>query len=151
MNSNRVLSFLIVAALMLGASATAWAEEPTSKKMRFVERGPQLTVSTSFTDLFDPDSYAALSSGFPTRVVLHIVVYLKGADVPVAVQVIRKRVVYDLWDEVYLLEVEGPRGTTRTRIESRGGAERTGRTARGGLDADARRRVARRDGLCRTG
>ena len=119
MKSKSVLSCLIVAALVLGASATALAQGPTSRKMRFVERGSELTVSTSFTDIFDPDAYAALSSGFPTRVVLHIVVYLKGSDMPVAVQVIRKRVVYDLWDEIYLLEVEGPQGTTRTRIKSR--------------------------------
>lgn len=87
--------------------------------MRFVERGSQLTVSTSFTDILDPDDYAALSSGFPTRIVLHIVVYQRGSDIPVAIQRIRRRVVYDLWDETYLLEVTGPKGTKQTRFASR--------------------------------
>lgn len=119
MRARPALLVLVSMAVVLGMSARAWAKDPTGKKMRFVERGQELTVNTSFTEIFDPEDYADLSSGFPTRVVLHIVVYRKGSELPVAVQVIRKRVVYDLWDETYLLEISGPKGTRRSRIDSR--------------------------------
>tara|TARA_R110002096_G_scaffold408075_1_gene606929 strand:+ start:22264 stop:22914 length:651 start_codon:yes stop_codon:yes gene_type:complete len=112
-------SLLVAVVILLGFGDAAWAKEVSQRKMRFVERGTNLTVTTSFTDILDPDDYASLSSGFPTRIVLHIVVYQEGSEIPVAIQQIRRRVVYDLWDETYLLEVKGPRGTKQTRFESR--------------------------------
>lgn len=87
--------------------------------MRFVERGRNLTVHASFTDLLDPEDYAALSSGVPTRIVLHILVYQKGTNVPVAMHAVQKRVVYDLWDEVYVVEVVDPSGKREMRIDNR--------------------------------
>jgi len=112
-------SMLVVVGLVLGASDVAFAKGVTSRKMRFVERGANLTVNTSFTNILDPDDYAALSSGFPTRIVIHLVVYQQGSDIPVAIERIRRRVVYDLWDETYVLEVTGSKGVYQKRFESR--------------------------------
>ncbi len=105
--------------MLLSLTGVSQAERPKYRQMRFAEGTTGITVTTSFTDILDSDGYAALSSGFPTHIVLHLFVYQKGNDLPIATQVIRRRVVYDLWDETYLLEVEGPRGTHRSKIDNR--------------------------------
>ncbi len=117
----RKLSLLLLVAsiVMQVGEGNAWSKGVVETKMHFVESGANLTVSASFTNIIDSDGFAALSSGFPTRVVLHLLVYQKGSDTPVAAQRIRRRVVYDLWDETYLLEVTGPHGTQQKRFSSR--------------------------------
>ena len=119
MTRRLIVPLLCAATVLLGFVPFAHGKDAETRKLRFVERGKNLTVNMSFTNILDTDAYEALSSGFPTRIVLHVLVYQKGSDVPVAAQLIRKRVVYDLWDETYLLEVNGPAGKRQTRYESR--------------------------------
>jgi hypothetical protein len=110
---------LAVLFVIVGAAHRARAEEVTAKKMSFAERGGQLVVSTTFTELFDQDSYLALSSGFPTTVVIRLYVYRKGRKLPVSLRVATVRVVYDLWDEVYEIERRDQSGVHDKRLDSR--------------------------------
>lgn len=87
--------------------------------MSFAESGGYLVASTTFTGLFDSDAYRALSSGFPTTVVLRSYIYQEQRELPVRLQVIRLRVVYDLWDEVYLVRIDRPSGQENLRLASR--------------------------------
>ncbi|MCP4449104.1 MAG: DUF4390 domain-containing protein [Myxococcales bacterium] len=119
MKPRLMLALTFATAVFLGAIGSAQAKGPKTRKMRFVERGRSLTVNTNFTELLDSENFTALSSGFPMRIVLHLLVYQDGYDTPVAVQRMRKRVVYDLWDETYLLEETGPGGTREIRFGSR--------------------------------
>ncbi len=119
MSARLYLALCALAVALVALPAEASAKRVVERKMRFVERGKHLTVDASFTDILDSEGYAALSSGFPTRIVLHLVVYQKGSSVPVSAQRLRRRVVYDLWDETYLLEIAGPGGTRQERFESR--------------------------------
>ena len=91
--------------LVLLAPAVAEADELTSKKMSFAERKGQLVVTTSFTELFDRKAYQALSSGVPSTVVARIYVYKKGRKLPVSFRALSITVVYDLWDERYVLSI----------------------------------------------
>ena len=87
--------------------------------MSFAERGNNLVVSTTFTELFDKEAYEGLSSGFPTTVVLRVYTYLNTADKPVGIRMVRWRSVYDLWDETYIVRVEGMGKTRNFRFSSR--------------------------------
>ncbi len=118
--SARLLELAAVALLVLCClAAPAWAAEgePELLKMRFFERGSQLLISTSLTKLFDSTSYDKLDSGFASTVVIRFWVYPKGDADPVSFQLVQRRVIYDLWDELYVLELDEPGGRRIVKVK----------------------------------
>lgn len=103
---------VIAAAAVVLAAAPARADDdkPELQKMRFVERGDDLTVSSTppggIGKLFDASNYEALGSGIESTVVIRIQITPQDSDDPVAEQLIRRSVVYDVWDEVYRLQLD---------------------------------------------
>ncbi len=118
--STRVCArmFIVVLAI-LASSSIASAQSTTFNRMKFAEKGSSIVVSTDFTQLFDSEAYKDLSSGFPTTVVLQIYTYLNTQEAPVSVKVVRWRAVYDLWEEKYIVRIEGMGRTRTRRINSR--------------------------------
>ena len=107
------LPAIIAAAIALPAApARADDDKPELQKMRFVERGDDLTVSTlppptgGIGKLFDASNYEALGTGIESTVVIRIRITPQDSDDPVAEQLIRRSVVYDVWDEVYRLQLD---------------------------------------------
>lgn len=94
--------------------AVADDDKPIQQKMKFVEKGDQLVVSTVLTQLFDSAAYEALGSGFESTVLIRLWLYKKGEAEPVAFQALQRRVIYDMWDEVYEIQLEGG-GKARTK------------------------------------
>lgn len=104
---------VIAAAVIALAAAPARADDddrPDLQKMRFVERGDDLVVSISppggIGKLFDAATYEALGSGIESTVVIRIQITPQDSDDPVSEQLIKRSVVYDVWDEVYTLQLE---------------------------------------------
>lgn len=116
------MRLLVAVALVAAWPATARAEEPVSQRMRFIERASDLTVTTAITKLFDSEAYEALDSGFPSTVVIRIWVYPRSSTEPVAFQLIQRQVVYDLWDEVYIMRLDEP-GSARKILREKRKAE----------------------------
>ena len=110
---------LLSLGILLALATRVHADKPIGKKMSFAERKGKLVVSTTFTGLFDSDAYLALSSGFPTNVVIRTYVYQKNKELPVSIEVTSLRVVYDLWDEVYLARIDGPSGRRNLKLDTR--------------------------------
>jgi hypothetical protein len=113
------------AALLLVALAAppVLADEIAARRLRFAERGKRLVVWGTFTDLFDAELLEKLDSGFTTTIVLRAYVYAADdATVPIAVAAATYRVVYDLWEEIYEIQVrdgDGERNfTRRTQAEA---------------------------------
>jgi hypothetical protein len=100
-----------------GAPVRADDDKPELQRMRFVERGDELTVSTippgGIGKLFDTRAYEALSLGVPSIVVIGIQITPRDSDDPVTEQLIQRQVVYDVWDKVYILRLDQP-GSSRT-------------------------------------
>jgi hypothetical protein len=98
---------VLVLVLALWTSSTpAHADDaPDLQRMRFIERGANLTVTTKINKLFDPSAYNTLKSGFVTTVVVQTWVYPKSSTSPIAWTRDRRTVVYDLWDEVYTVRL----------------------------------------------
>lgn len=98
-----IAAIVLVAGVLAGRSARA--EGPELQRMRFIERGANLTVTTKINRLFDPSAYNSLKSGFVSTVVIQTWVYPKGSTSPIAWTRDRRTVVYDLWDEVYTVRL----------------------------------------------
>jgi hypothetical protein len=117
-----ILGVLAVALVLTGTTGRAGADMVSYKRMRFVEKGGLLGVTVNFTELFDEVAYENLSSGFPTTVVVRMYVYRKKNEAPVSMALASFRVVYDLWNENFMLETEGPLGRKTRKFEHRSDA-----------------------------
>jgi hypothetical protein len=98
----------VVVLLVLIASVAAADDDtvPETVKMRFVERGTELTTSVKIQKLFDAEAYQKLSSGFASTIVINTFVYPQDEKEPIAVHQILRQVVYDLWDEDYVIRLD---------------------------------------------
>lgn len=102
------MKLAIVALLVAALPARADDEHVELVRMRFVERGDDLTVTTKLTGLFDEAAYQALNSGFPSTVVINAFVYAQDDRQPINAVPLVRTVVYDLWDEQYVIKLEEP-------------------------------------------
>ena len=102
------------AALALAAIVALWPlaaradddDEIQSVHMKFVERGTDLVVSAKIQKLFDEGTYAALGTGFASTILINTFVYPQAGKEPIAVEHLVRSVVYDIWDEVYIVQLE---------------------------------------------
>lgn len=111
------------AVLALATAASADDDKPEIQRMRFVENGDELQVSTlppgGIGKLFDTAAYEALSTGIPSTVVIRIQIAPQDSDAPVAAQLIQRSVVYDVWDEIYTLRLDQPGGRKTIKVKYR--------------------------------
>lgn len=99
------MRYLILALLLVSAVARADEDDlPELQKMKFVERGADLYVTTSIGKLFDFEAFKGLKSGFASTVAIQIWVYPKDSREPVAITTLVRSAVYDIWDEVYTVK-----------------------------------------------
>jgi hypothetical protein len=95
----------VAIAVLLVAATVAHAEgdKPEVQRMRFIERGDDLTVTTTIPRLFDSAAYDALESGFQSTVVIRMWVYPRDSTEPIASRLIQRTARYDPWDENFVL------------------------------------------------
>ena len=119
----RVVRGAVLAVIVVALAATPARadddERPSVVRMRFVESGPALTVTTSIGRLFDSGAYDILDNGFPATVVVRLWVYRKDSTEPVAFELLQRRIVYDLWDDVYQVRLDGPGGRRTMKVKFR--------------------------------
>lgn len=109
-------TLLVILAWAAPARADDEDEKPIPQKMRFVERGDVLTVSTTaLTKLFDSAAYDALDSGVAQTVVIRIWIYPQGSTEPVAFVLVRRQVSYEPWDEIFYLSFDEPTGKRKLK------------------------------------
>jgi hypothetical protein len=107
-----VKSWLIALAIVAAAAPARADDDVEIQRMRFVERGDDLLVTTSIAKLFDAHAYDMLDNGFASTVEIRIWVYPRGTTSGISEILIVRTIVYDLWDEeftVKLCEVCKPR------------------------------------------
>jgi hypothetical protein len=97
-----------VALAIVAAPVYADDEKVELQRMRFVERGDDLTLSTGIGKLFDTQAYDSLNNGLLTTIVIRMVVLPKNSNDAVAGLLIQRTVQYDLWDEVYTIHFDEP-------------------------------------------
>lgn len=120
----RLVSVLVALAVLAAPAATARGDEdddvkPKSQKMKFTEKGDHILLTTKINKLFDSAAYEALGSGFESTILVRIWVYRKGSSEPVSFQVLQRKVIYDMWDEVYEIQLDGPDGRDKHKVKYR--------------------------------
>ncbi|HEY1549993.1 MAG TPA: hypothetical protein VGG28_19325 [Kofleriaceae bacterium] len=107
-------------AIIFALYSVALADDDTveSMHMAFVERGDDLVVTTKIQKLFDEAAYAALGTGFESTIVINTFVYPQKGSEPIAAAKIVRSVVYDIWDETYILRLENSAKPVRVKFQS---------------------------------
>lgn len=107
MSRARPLSwFLAALALLAVLAAGAFAQEGVgSRRMGVRFEGSLPHLSFSARDLVTADVRRKLQSGLPQTIVLRIYAYTDGGRRPITIAPRQCRVVYDLWEEVYRVQI----------------------------------------------
>lgn len=92
-----------------GTSSRTPATLPIRSAQIDLEAGV-LKVSVTFRDVIDAEISRRLESGLPTVVTMRGYVFLESGGDPVALTAKSCRVVYDLWDEVFRIQLVQPGG-----------------------------------------
>jgi hypothetical protein len=107
-------------AIVFALCSVALADDDTVEAvhMAFVERGDDLVVTTKIQKLFDEAAYAALGTGFESTIVINTFVYPQKGSEPIAAAKIVRSVVYDIWDETYIVQLESSAKPVRVKFQS---------------------------------
>ena len=71
-----------------------------------------VVLGVAYRDAFDAKTLSKLKSGLPTVIALRGYLFREGEKAPVALTAKSCRVVYDLWEEVFRLQIVQPGKTT---------------------------------------
>jgi hypothetical protein len=100
---------------MIAPKAIAQVKTPQSLPQR---AGPveldqkRVVVSYGYRDIVDAEIVKKLSSGLPTVIAMRGYVFRESGGDPIALTAKSCRIVYDLWDEVFRIQLAQPGGTT---------------------------------------
>ena len=120
MRASRAVLLAVVAAAFPVLPGAALAEpEPPRTPATLPTRSAQLVaekgvvkLSVSFRDVIDPEIARKLQSGLPTVVTMRGYVFRESGGDPIALAAKSCRIVYDLWDEVFRIQLAQPGGPT---------------------------------------
>jgi hypothetical protein len=104
----RVVLWATVSCLLVAGAVLA----DDARSVRTTRDGDDLLVSFSVTDLFDASAEAELESGLPTRVAVRMALRREGRSDAVRASIRLCQITYDLWDEVFHIQI---RNESRTR------------------------------------
>ena len=108
---------LLALTVGLGA-AVAKDKAPPQRKVGIAISGDQLFTSFSYRDAFTKEIKEKLRSGLPTRIVIQISLEKKKKSKPVGYWARSISIIYDLWEEVYIITVEDNKGRRRAKVST---------------------------------
>lgn len=117
MRNVEALWFLAASAVLPGA-ALADAEPPKTpaalpqRTAQVVNEKGMVKLTVGFRDAIDATIAKKLVSGLPTVVTMRGYVFRESGGDPIALTAKSCRVVYDLWDEVFRIQIAQPGGAT---------------------------------------
>lgn len=104
---SRVLAALLVLLFAAAIPDAAVAQRGVAARrmgVRWSSTVPELSFSAR--DLIDADARRKLESGLPQTIVMRTFAYRDGGRRPIAVAGRSCRVVYDLWEEIYRVQIQ---------------------------------------------
>ena len=104
---SRVLPLLASLISLSTVSAPSSAQEipPVRQATLTVDDKQVLRMSVNYRDVVDAATVAKLKGGLPTTIVMSAYVFREGGGPWVAATFKTCRVIFDLWDEVYRIEI----------------------------------------------
>ncbi|MBN2526876.1 MAG: hypothetical protein JXR76_10825 [Deltaproteobacteria bacterium] len=113
----RTMMTSAVIALLCVYSANTFAQDASVRNVGYQFKDGRLSATFGYRDVFTPKIQEKLKSGLPTRLVVQIVVEdEKGRQVSFWARTIH--VVYDLWEEQFVVTMKDPRGKRATRLKT---------------------------------
>ena len=113
----RAFAWALLCAFFSLVPASAHGQEPTQRRLGVSFRDGPARLTFSARDLLNTDAREKLSSGLPQTVVMRVYAYVDGRSAPIAMSLRSCRVVYDLWEEVYRVQVESVGEEYATTVE----------------------------------
>lgn len=114
MRRGRYRARALFFALLFLAPAAARADDelPVRQASLAFDEKQTLRVSLGYRDVVDAATVAKLMGGLPTTIVMRAYVFREpGGGAPLAAAFKTCRVIFDLWDEVYRIEISQTGGT----------------------------------------
>lgn len=112
-----LVALVLGPSLLLGRPRAARAEEPPktpaalpARTAQVVLEGKQVKLTVAFRDVVDAEIAKKLSSGLPTVIVVRGYVFRESGGEPIALTAKSCRIVYDLWDEIFRIQITQPGG-----------------------------------------
>ncbi len=112
---SAITTFALTVFLALAGTAVVRADEPGTRQVGLTRKDGWLAASVSMKDLFGERERERMHSGFVVRVIIRAEVMREGDMRPVARAARSTRILYDLWDERYTVEVSEREGRTIVR------------------------------------
>ncbi|MBW2277010.1 MAG: hypothetical protein JRF63_05925 [Deltaproteobacteria bacterium] len=119
-NRRRPLLRALALALAVAFALVSVATHAKTRKRRVGIRITKSDVRATFSyrDVFSKKVREKLTSGLPTRTVVQVALQSKDKKKPVTYWARAIEVVYDLWEEDFVITVEDARGRRRTRVKT---------------------------------
>ena len=107
----------VLLAMCVMLSANSHAKDAPQRKVGYQFQNGNLSVTFGYRDLFTPKIREKLKSGLPTRLVVQLAVEdEKGKQVSFWARTVH--IVYDLWEEQFVVTVKDPGGKRATRLKT---------------------------------
>ena len=104
--------------LLLLAGMTLLAQAAKKKERTFtlttIKEDRTVLATFDYTDIFDTKARKNLSSGLPTTVLMRLYLQKEGSKKPISMRLRTCKVLYDVWEEIYLVTVS-TEGSKKTR------------------------------------
>jgi len=103
----------LILALLLSVPRTVRADDelPLRQASLAFDEKQTLRVSMGYRDVVDASTVAKLMGGLPTTIVMRAYVFRESGGSPLAAAFKNCRVIFDLWEEVYRIEISQTGGT----------------------------------------
>jgi hypothetical protein len=116
---KRLAAFFALASVVVALPGPAAAEEPSPPKTplalparnaEIAADGRVVKMSVAFRDVVDAEISKKLLSGLPTVITMRAYVLRESGGDPIALTAKSCHIVYDLWDEVFRIQITQPGG-----------------------------------------
>lgn len=112
--------FIVFALLMLLISTVIFAKRKNIKNFIIKkQKNDTLLLSFDYTEIFTKKAIEKLSSGLPTVVLLRVYLKKEGKKKPIRMAIRNCKVVFDIWEENYLVEVKTTGSSKTTSVSAK--------------------------------
>lgn len=110
----------LLAVFCLVAPAYAQVKESKSYKreMDLAWQSGELELSMAFPEVFNKRHRKRLKSGFTSRILVHAQLLEHKKGTPLAQAILQYKIIYDPWEEKFIVRSEGPRGDREFQLGS---------------------------------
>lgn len=99
--------------LALASELSAAGPKVIERQMTLSWSGDRPVLSASFEEVFDQELRKRLSSGFASRILVEVWLKERQRNVPLAQGLFQVMARYEIWEEVFIVELLGPEGPQR--------------------------------------